>query len=64
MCGYFANVSRIEPTAKGAGSTSSAAPLAARRDRGAVAHVAVGERRAVLDDEHALAADLLRVARR
>ncbi len=28
MCGYFANVSLIEPTANGRGSTSEAAPFA------------------------------------
>ena len=38
MCGYFANVSAIEPTANGRGSTSSAAPHWLRRDTaGAVA---------------------------
>jgi hypothetical protein len=70
--GYSSNVSAIDPTANGRGSTISAAPWArgrprvddlgravgARRDhRGAVLHLTVRERRAVLDAEHPLALD-------
>ena len=51
--------SAIEPTAKGRGSTSAArAELLGGEDSCAVRHLAVRQRRTVLDGEHALARDL------
>ena len=46
------NVSRIDPTAYGRGSTSVAPGLPGGDGAGAEGHLAVGDRWAVLDDEH------------
>ena len=58
MFGYLRNVSVIVPTVYGRGSTISLRAELHRRHRaGAELHLAVRQRRAILDDQHPLAGD-------